>query len=147
MEKKDIQLINLKGCKQISKEIENNFMLVIDMYNKSVEMIDEIEDGNFEIMRTEKGVDLSANLVATALVAKRLHLEVSNMAPHFQDLVKDAEETKRAYRVGLYIRYLIGKNKRLAAFAENVRDELELIIAELESTIGKMDKHIESVLG
>ena len=139
-----VSLVDYKGYRKSKKQAKKMLLQVINMYNSVIVFIDIINEGRFEVLKTNKAVADSTSIIKFAIHTRKMVEELDNVIELMQEKVNEAEEVKSEYHVGIKIRFLLERNKELLELIVNVREEIKQIHDEFDSVIDKIDGYLKT---
>ena len=139
-----VSLVDYKGYRKSKKQAKKMLLQVINMYNSVSVFIDIINEGRFEVLKTNKAVADSTSIIKFAIHTRKMVEELDNVIELMQEKVNEAEEVKSEYHVGIKIRFLLERNKELLELIVNVREEIKQIHDEFDSVIDKIDGYLKT---
>lgn len=139
-----VSLVNYKGYRQSKKQAKKMLMQAINMYNSVTVFIDLINEGRFEILKTNRAVADASNLIKYAIATQKMVRELDSVIDLMNDKVKEAETVKSEYYVSIRIKFLLERNKELLELVTAVRDEIKVINEELDTVISKIDEYLKT---
>ena len=139
-----VSLVDYKGYRKSKKQAKKMLLQVINMYNSVSIFIDIINEGRFEVLKTNKAVADTTSIIKFAIHTRKMVEELDNVIELMQEKVNEAEEVKSEYHVGIRIRFLLERNKELLELITNVREEIKQIHDEFDSVIDKIDGYLKT---
>lgn len=139
-----VSLVDYKGYRKSKKQAKKMLLQVINMYNSVSIFIDIINEGRFEVLKTNKAVADTTSIIKFAIHTRKMVEELDNVIDLMQEKVNEAEEVKSEYHVGIKIRFLLERNKELLELITNVREEIKNIHDEFDSVIDKIDGYLKT---
>lgn len=139
-----VSLVDYKGYRKSKKQAKKMLLQVINMYNSVSIFIDIINEGRFEVLKTNKAVADTTSIIKFAIHTRKMVEELDNVIELMQEKVDEAEEVKSEYHVGIKIRFLLERNKELLELIVNVREEIKNIHDEFDSVIDKIDGYLKT---
>lgn len=139
-----VSLVDYKGFRKSKKQAKKMLLQAIGMYNSVSIFIDIINEGRFEVLKTNKAVADTTSIIKYAIHTRKMVEELGNVIDLMQEKVDEAEQVKSEYHVGIRIRFLLERNKELLELIVNVRDEIKNIHDEFDSVIGKIDEYLKT---
>ena len=139
-----VSLVDYKGYRKSKKQAKKMLLQVINMYNSVSVFIDIINEGRFEVLKTNKAVADTTSIIKFAIHTRKMVEELDNVIELMQEKVNEAEEVKSEYHVGIRIRFLLERNKELLELVANVREEIKQIHDEFDSVIDKIDGYLKT---
>ena len=139
-----VSLVDYKGYRKSKKQAKKMLLQVINMYNSVSIFIDIINEGRFEVLKTNKAVADTTSIIKFAIHTRKMVEELDNVIELMQEKVNEAEEVKSEYHVGIKIRFLLERNKELLELITNVREEIKQIHDEFDSVIDKIDGYLKT---
>ena len=139
-----VSLVDYKGYRKSKKQAKKMLLQVINMYNSVSVFIDIINEGRFEVLKTNKAVADTTSIIKFAIHTRKMVEELDNVIELMQEKVNEAEEVKSEYHVGIRIRFLLERNKELLELITNVREEIKNIHDEFDSVIDKIDGYLKT---
>ena len=139
-----VSLVDYKGYRKSKKQAKKMLLQVINMYNSVSVFIDIINEGRFEVLKTNKAVADTTSIIKFAIHTRKMVEELDNVIELMQEKVNEAEEVKSEYHVGIKIRFLLERNKELLELITNVREEIKQIHDEFDSVIDKIDGYLKT---
>ena len=139
-----VSLVDYKGYRKSKKQAKKMLLQVINMYNSVSIFIDIINEGRFEVLKTNKAVADTTSIIKFAIHTRKMVEELDNVIELIQEKVNEAEEVKSEYHVGIKIRFLLERNKELLELVINVREEIKNIHDEFDSVINKIDEYLKT---
>ena len=139
-----VSLVDYKGYRKSKKQAKKMLLQVINMYNSVSIFIDIINEGRFEVLKTNKAVADTTSIIKFAIHTRKMVEELDNVIELMQEKVNEAEEVKSEYHVGIKIRFLLERNKELLEFIVNVREEIKQIHDEFDAVIDKIDEYLKT---
>ena len=139
-----VSLVDYKGYRKSKKQAKKMLLQVINMYNSVSIFIDIINEGRFEVLKTNKAVADTTSIIKFAIHTRKMVEELDNVIELMQEKVNEAEEVKSEYHVGIKIRFLLERNKELLELITNVREEIKNIHDEFDSVIDKIDEYLKT---
>ena len=139
-----VSLVDYKGYRKSKKQAKKMLLQVINMYNSVSVFIDIINEGRFEVLKTNKAVADTTSIIKFAIHTRKMVEELDNVIELMQEKVNEAEEVKSEYHVGIRIRFLLERNKELLELITNVREEIKQIHDEFDSVIDKIDGYLKT---
>ena len=139
-----VSLVYYKGYIKSKKQAKKMLLQVINMYNSVSVFIDIINEGRFEVLKTNKAVADTTSIIKFAIHTRKMVEELDNVIDLMQEKVNEAEEVKSEYHVGIKIRFLLERNKELLELITNVREEIKDIHDEFDSVIDKIDEYLKT---
>ena len=139
-----VSLVDYKGYRKSKKQAKKMLLQVINMYNSVSIFIDIINEGRFEILKTNKAVADTTSIIKFAIHTRKMVEELDNVIELMQEKVNEAEEVKSEYHVGIRIRFLLERNKELLELITNVREEIKQIHDEFDAVIDKIDGYLKT---
>ena len=139
-----VSLVDYKGYRKSKKQAKKMLLQVINMYNSVSMFIDIINEGRFEVLKTNKAVADTTSIIKFAIHTRKMVEELDNVIELMQEKVNEAEEVKSEYHVGIRIRFLLERNKELLELITNVREEIKQIHDEFDSVIDKIDGYLKT---
>lgn len=139
-----VSLVDYKGYRKSKKQAKKMLLQVINMYNSVSVFIDIINEGRFEVLKTNKAVADTTSIIKFAIHTRKMVEELDNVIDLMQEKVNEAEEVKSEYHVGIKIRFLLERNKELLELITNVREEIKSIHDEFDSVIDKIDEYLKT---
>ena len=139
-----VSLVDYKGYRKSKKQAKKMLLQVINMYNSVSVFIDIINEGRFEVLKTNKAVADTTSIIKFAIHTRKMVEELDNVIELMQEKVNEAEEVKSEYHVGIKIRFLLERNKELLELITNVREEIKNIHDEFDSVIDKIDGYLKT---
>ena len=139
-----VSLVDYKGYIKSKKQAKKMLLQVINMYNSVSVFIDIINEGRFEVLKTNKAVADTTSIIKFAIHTRKMVEELDNVIDLMQEKVNEAEEVKSEYHVGIKIRFLLERNKELLELITNVREEIKDIHDEFDSVIDKIDEYLKT---
>ena len=139
-----VSLVDYKGYRKSKKQAKKMLLQVINMYNSVSIFIDIINEGRFEVLKTNKAVADTTSIIKFAIHTRKMVEELDNVIELMQEKVNEAEEVKSEYHVGIRIRFLLERNKELLELITNVREEIKNIHDEFDSVIDKIDGYLKT---
>ena len=139
-----VSLVDYKGYRKSKKQAKKMLLQVINMYNSVSIFIDIINEGRFEVLKTNKAVADTTSIIKFAIHTRKMVEELDNVIELMQEKVNEAEQVKSEYHVGIKIRFLLERNKELLELITNVREEIKNIHDEFDSVIDKIDGYLKT---
>ena len=139
-----VSLVDYKGYRKSKKQAKKMLLQVINMYNSVSVFIDIINEGRFEVLKTNKAVADTTSIIKFAIHTRKMVEELDNVIELMQEKVNEAEEVKSEYHVGIKIRFLLERNKELLELITNVREEIKNIHDEFDAVIDKIDGYLKT---
>ena len=139
-----VSLVDYKGYRKSKKQAKKMLLQVINMYNSVSIFIDIINEGRFEVLKTNKAVADTTSIIKFAIHTRKMVEELDNVIELMQEKVNEAEEVKSEYHVGIKIRFLLERNKELLELITNIREEIKQIHDEFDSVIDKIDGYLKT---
>ena len=139
-----VSLVDYKGYRKSKKQAKKMLLQVINMYNSVSIFIDIINEGRFEVLKTNKAVADTTSIIKFAIHTRKMVEELDNVIELMQEKVNEAEEVKSEYHIGIKIRFLLERNKELLELITNVREEIKDIHDEFDSVIDKIDGYLKT---
>ena len=139
-----VSLVDYKGYRKSKKQAKKMLLQVINMYNSVSVFIDIINEGRFEVLKTNKAVADTTSIIKFAIHTRKMVEELDNVIELMQEKVNEAEQVKSEYHVGIRIRFLLERNKELLELITNVREEIKNIHDEFDSVIDKIDGYLKT---
>ena len=139
-----VSLVDYKGYRKSKKQAKKMLLQVINMYNSVSVFIDIINEGRFEVLKTNKAVADTTSIIKFAIHTRKMVEELDNVIELMQEKVNEAEEVKSEYHVDIRIRFLLERNKELLELITNVREEIKNIHDEFDSVIDKIDGYLKT---
>ena len=139
-----VSLVDYKGYRKSKKQAKKMLLQVINMYNSVSIFIDIINEGRFEVLKTNKAVADTTSIIKFAIHTRKMVEELDNVIELMQEKVNEAEEVKSEYHVGIRIRFLLERNKELLELITNVREEIKQIHDEFDAVIDKIDGYLKT---
>ena len=139
-----VSLVDYKGYRKSKKQAKKMLLQVINMYNSVSIFIDIINEGRFEVLKTNKAVADTTSIIKFAIHTRKMVEELDNVIELMQEKVNEAEEVKSEYHLGIKIRFLLERNKELLELITNVREEINNIHDEFDSVIDKIDGYLKT---
>ena len=139
-----VSLVDYKGYRKSKKQAKKMLLQAINMYNSVSIFIDIINEGRFEVLKTNKAVADTTSIIKFAIHTRKMVEELDNVIELMQEKVNEAEEVKSEYHVGIKIRFLLERNKELLELITNVREEIKNIHDEFDSVIDKIDGYLKT---
>ena len=139
-----VSLVDYKGYRKSKKQAKKMLLQVINMYNSVSIFIDIINEGRFEVLKTNKAVADTTSIIKFAIHTRKMVEELDNVIELMQEKVNEAEEVKSEYHLGIKIRFLLERNKELLELITNVREEIKNIHDEFDSVIDKIDGYLKT---
>ena len=139
-----VSLVDYKGYRKSKKQAKKMLLQVINMYNSVSIFIDIINEGRFEVLKTNKAVADTTSIIKFAIHTRKMVEELDNVIELMQEKVNEAEEVKSEYHVGIKIRFLLERNKELLELITNGREEIKNIHDEFDSVIDKIDEYLKT---
>ena len=139
-----VSLVDYKGYRKSKKQAKKMLLQTINMYNSVSIFIDIINEGRFEVLKTNKAVADTTSIIKFAIHTRKMVEELDNVIELMQEKVNEAEEVKSEYHVGIRIRFLLERNKELLELITNVREEIKNIHDEFDSVIDKIDGYLKT---
>ena len=139
-----VSLVDYKGYRKSKKQAKKMLLQVINMYNSVSVFIDIINEGRFEVLKTNKAVADTTSIIKFAIHTRKMVEELDNVIDLMQEKVNEAEEVKSEYHIGIKIRFLLERNKELLELITNVREEIKNIHDEFDSVIDKIDGYLKT---
>ena len=139
-----VSLVDYKGYRKSKKQAKKMLLQTINMYNSVSVFIDIINEGRFEVLKTNKAVADTTSIIKFAIHTRKMVEELDNVIELMQEKVNEAEEVKSEYHVGIKIRFLLERNKELLELIVNVREEIKQIHDEFDSVIDKIDGYLKT---
>ena len=139
-----VSLVDYKGYRKSKKQAKKMLLQVINMYNSVSIFIDIINEGRFEVLKTNKAVADTTSIIKFAIHTRKMVEELDNVIELMQEKVNEAEEVKSEYHIGIKIRFLLERNKELLELITNVREEIKNIHDEFDSVIDKIDGYLKT---
>ena len=139
-----VSLVDYKGYRKSKKQAKKMLLQVINMYNSVSIFIDIINEGRFEVLKTNKAVADTTSIIKFAIHTRKMVEELDNVIELMQEKVNEAEQVKSEYHVGIRIRFLLERNKELLELITNVREEIKNIHDEFDSVIDKIDGYLKT---
>lgn len=139
-----VSLVDYKGYRKSKKQAKKMLLQVINMYNSVSIFIDIINEGRFEVLKTNKAVADTTSIIKFAIHTRKMVEELDNVIELMQEKVNEAEEVKSEYHVGIKIRFLLERNKELLELITNVREEIKNIHDEFDTVIDKIDGYLKT---
>ena len=139
-----VSLVDYKGYRKSKKQAKKMLLQVINMYNSVSIFIDIINEGRFEVLKTNKAVADTTSIIKFAIHTRKMVEELDNVIELMQEKVNEAEEVKSEYHVGIKIRFLLERNKELLELITNVREEIKQIHDEFDAVIDKIDEYLKT---
>ena len=139
-----VSLVDYKGYRKSKKQAKKMLLQVINMYNSVSIFIDIINEGRFEVLKTDKAVADTTSIIKFAIHTRKMVEELDNVIELMQEKVNEAEEVKSEYHVGIKIRFLLERNKELLELITNGREEIKNIHDEFDSVIDKIDEYLKT---
>lgn len=139
-----VSLVDYKGFRKSKKQAKKMLLQVINMYNSVSVFIDIINEGRFEVLKTNKAVADTTSIIKFAIHTRKMVEELDKVIDLMQEKVDEAEQVKSEYHVGIKIRFLLERNKELLELVTNVRDEIKQIHDEFDAVINKIDEYLKT---
>ncbi len=139
-----VSLVDYKGYRKSKKQAKKMLLQVINMYNSVSVFIDIINEGRFEVLKTNKAVADTTSIIKFAIHTRKMVEELDNVIDLMQEKVNEAEQVKSEYHLGIRIRFLLERNKELLELVANVREEIKQIHDEFDSVINKIDGYLKT---
>ena len=139
-----VSLVDYKGYRKSKKQAKKMLLQTINMYNSVSVFIDIINEGRFEVLKTNRAVADATSVIKFAIHTQKMVEELGNVIDLMQDKINEAEEVKSEYHVGIKIRFLLERNKELLELITNVREEIKNIHDEFDSVINKIDGYLKT---
>lgn len=139
-----VSLVDYKGYRKSKKQAKKMLLQVINMYNSVSIFIDIINEGRFEVLKTNKAVADTTSIIKFAIHTRKMVEELDNVIDLMQEKVNEAEEVKSEYHVGIKILFLLERNKELLELITNVREEIKNIHDEFDAVIDKIDEYLKT---
>ena len=139
-----VSLVDYKGFRKSKKQAKKMLLQVINMYNSVSVFIDIINEGRFEVLKTNKAVADTTSIIKFAIHTRKMVEELDNVIELMQEKVNEAEEVKSEYHLGIRIRFLLERNKELLELITNVREEIKNIHDEFDAVIDKIDGYLKT---
>ena len=139
-----VSLVDYKGYRKSKKQAKKMLLQVINMYNSVSIFIDIINEGRFEVLKTNKAVADTTSIIKFAIHTRKMVEELDNVIELMQEKVDEAEEVTSEYHVGIKIRFLLERNKELLELITNIREEIKNIHDEFDSVIDKIDGYLKT---
>lgn len=139
-----VSLVDYKGFRKSKKQAKKMLLQVINMYNSVSIFIDIINEGRFEVLKTNKAVADTTSIIKFAIHTRKMVEELDNVIELMQEKVDEAEQVKSEYHIGIKIRFLLERNKELLELITNVREEIKQIHDEFDSVIDKIDGYLKT---
>ena len=139
-----VSLVDYKGYRKSKKQAKKMLLQTINMYNSVSIFIDIINEGRFEVLKTNKAVADTTSIIKFAIHTRKMVEELDNVIELIQEKVDEAEQVKSEYHVGIKIRFLLERNKELLELITNVREEIKNIHDEFDSIIDKIDGYLKT---
>ena len=139
-----VSLVDYKGYRKSKKQAKKMLLQAIAMYNSVSIFIDIINEGRFEVLKTNKAVADTTSIIKFAIHTRKMVEELDNVIDLMQEKVNEAEEVKSEYHVGIKIRFLLERNKELLELIVNIREEIKQIHDEFDSVIDKIDGYLKT---
>ena len=139
-----VSLVDYKGYRKSKKQAKKMLLQVINMYNSVSIFIDIINEGRFEVLKTNKAVADTTSIIKFAIHTRKMVEELDNVIELMQEKVDEAEQVKSEYNVGIKIRFLLERNKELLELITNIREEIKNIHDEFDSVIDKIDGYLKT---
>ena len=139
-----VSLVDYKGYRKSKKQAKKMLLQVINMYNSVSIFIDIINEGRFEVLKTNKAVADTTSIIKFAIHTRKMVEELDNVIELMQEKVDEAEQVKSEYHVGIKIRFLLERNKELLELITNVREEIKNIHDEFDAVIDKIDGYLKT---
>ena len=139
-----VSLVDYKGYRKSKKQAKKMLLQVINMYNSVSIFIDIINEGRFEVLKTNKAVADTTSIIKFAIHTRKMVEELDNVIELMQENVDEAEQVKSEYHVGIRIRFLLERNKELLELVANIREEIKNIHDEFDSVINKIDGYLKT---
>ena len=139
-----VSLVDYKGYRKSKKQAKKMLLQTINMYNSVSIFIDIINEGRFEVLKTNKAVADTTSIIKFAIHTRKMVEELDNVIELMQEKVNEAEEVKSEYHVGIRIRFLLERNKELLELITNVREEIKNIHDEFDTVIDKIDEYLKT---
>ena len=139
-----VSLVDYKGYRKSKKQAKKMLLQVINMYNSVSIFIDIINEGRFEVLKTNKAVADTTSIIKFAIHTRKMVEELDNVIELMQEKVNEAEEVKSEYHVGIRIRFLLERNKELLELITNVREGIKQIHDEFDAVIDKIDEYLKT---
>ena len=139
-----VSLVDYKGFRKSKKQAKKMLLQAINMYNSVSVFIDIINEGRFEVLKTNRAVADATSVIKFAIHTRKMVEELDNVIDLMQEKVNEAEQVKSEYHVGIKIRFLLERNKELLELITNVREEIKQIHDEFDSVIDKIDGYLKT---
>ena len=139
-----VSLVDYKGYRKSKKQAKKMLLQTINMYNSVSVFIDIINEGRFEVLKTNKAVADTTSIIKFAIHTRKMVEELDNVIELMQEKVNEAEEVKSEYHLGIRIRFLLERNKELLELITNIREEIKNIHDEFDSVIDKIDGYLKT---
>ena len=139
-----VSLVDYKGFRKSKKQAKKMLLQAINMYNSVSIFIDIINEGRFEVLKTNRAVADATSVIKFAIHTRKMVEELDNVIDLMQEKVNEAEQVKSEYHVGIKIRFLLERNKELLELITNVREEIKQIHDEFDSVIDKIDGYLKT---
>ena len=139
-----VSLVDYKGYRKSKKQAKKMLLQAINMYNSVSIFIDIINEGRFEVLKSNKAVADTTSLIKFAIHTRKMVEELGNVIDLMQEKVDEAEQVKSECHVGIRIRFLLERNKELLELIVNVREEIKQIHDEFDSVIDKIDEYLKT---
>ena len=139
-----VSLVDYKGYRKSKKQAKKMLLQTINMYNSVSIFIDIINEGRFEVLKTNKAVADTTSIIKFAIHTRKMVEELDNVIELMQEKVNEAEQVKSEYHVDIRIRFLLERNKELLELITNVREEIKNIHDEFDSVIDKIDGYLKT---
>ena len=139
-----VSLVDYKGYRKSKKQAKKMLLQVINMYNSVSIFIDIINEGRFEVLKTNKAVADTTSIIKFAIHTRKMVEELDNVIELMQEKVNEAEQVKSEYHLGIRIHFLLERNKELLELITNVREEIKQIHDEFDAVIDKIDGYLKT---
>ena len=139
-----VSLVDYKGFRKSKKQAKKMLLQAIGMYNSVSVFIDIINEGRFEVLKTNRAVADATSVIKFAIHTKKMVEELGNVIDLMQEKIDEAEQVKKEYHLGIRISFLLERNKELLELVANVREEIKNIHDEFDSVIDKIDGYLKT---
>lgn len=139
-----VSLVNYGGYRKSKKQAKKMLLQAIGMYNSVSIFIDIINEGRFEVLKTNKAVADATSVIKFAIHTQKMVEELGNAIELMHEKIDEAEQVKSEYHLGIRISFLLVRNKELLELITNVREEIKQIHDEFDSVIDKIDGYLKT---
>ena len=139
-----VSLVDYKGYRKSKKQAKKMLLQAIAMYNSVSIFIDIINEGRFEVLKTNKAVADTNSIIKFAINTRKMVEELGNVIDLMQEKIDEAEHVKSEYHFGIRMSFLLERNKELLELIVNIREEIKQIHDEFDSVIDKIDGYLKT---